>query len=395
MEFHPAAVLFPLLDDAALKPLVDSMRAHGFDPSKPVLRYLGAVLDGRNRLRAASLAGVGVVFADVVDECDPYLESWKHNGARRDLDPDQKAAIYMKLLAASDAWAKEREAAKRKANAARTGRPKKIAVESKASREAPPIKPVDPAPRADAGKTSKAIAEQAGVSRATVERVQRLERESPAKFEQVARGEAKANKVLQELKTEAKHALAAELNSRPLPAVTGRFSVIAIDPPWKYDTDITRKIASPYPEMDLAQICALPVGASAQEDCVLWLWTTNTFMRQAFDCLDAWGFVHKTILTWTKNRMGTGDWLRGKTEHCLMAARGKPLITLTNQTTSLLADVREHSRKPDEFYSLVEALCPGSKLEFFSREPRQGWVSWGAETQKFSVSDKTQDSPAA
>ncbi len=104
MNSHSAAELFPLLDDATLKPLVDSMRTSGFDASKPVLLYRGDVLDGRNRLRAAELAGVEPVFADVHDDCDPYVESWKHNGARRDLDPDQKTAIYLKVLAASDAW---------------------------------------------------------------------------------------------------------------------------------------------------------------------------------------------------------------------------------------------------------------------------------------------------
>jgi hypothetical protein len=64
--------------------------------------------------------------------------------------------------------------------------------------------------------------------------------------------------------------------------------------------------------------------------------------------------------------MGTGDWLRGKTEHCILAVRGQPTVTLTNQTTLLDGPVREHSRKPEEFYALVEALCPGSKVELFA-----------------------------
>lgn len=79
-----------------------------------------------------------------------------------------------------------------------------------------------------------------------------------------------------------------------------------------------------------------------------------------------------------------GDWLRGKTEHAILAVRGRPLVTLTNQTTAFTAPVREHSRKPDEFYALVEALCPGSKLEMFAREAREGWAAWGAEADKFT-----------
>ncbi|MGA2513319.1 MAG: MT-A70 family methyltransferase, partial [Candidatus Limnocylindrales bacterium] len=91
------------------------------------------------------------------------------------------------------------------------------------------------------------------------------------------------------------------------------------------------------------------------------------------------GFEPKTILTWAKDRMGTGDWLRGQTEHCLMCVRGHPTVTLTNQTTLLHGPMREHSRKPDEFFTLVESLCPGSKLELFAREARPGWAAWGAE----------------
>lgn len=101
--------------------------------------------------------------------------------------------------------------------------------------------------------------------------------------------------------------------------------------------------------------------------------------------LDAWGFAEKTILTWAKDRMGTGDWLRGKTEHCILAVRGAPHVNLTNQTTLLTAPLRDHSRKPDEFYALVEALCPGSKLEVFARQQRPGWVVWGAESEKFDA----------
>lgn len=188
---------------------------------------------------------------------------------------------------------------------------------------------------------------------------------------------------------EKKTTLAATLSKKPLPAAEGQFNVIVIDPPWRYEKraeDVTHRGRNPYPDMDLASIKALPVADRAEDDCVLWLWTTNGFMREAFECLDAWGFTQKTILTWAKDRMGTGDWLRGKTEHCLLAVRGRPVVTLTNQTTLLAAPLREHSRKPDEFFALVEALCPGTKLEMFAREKRSGWQAWGAETGAFEKS---------
>jgi N6-adenosine-specific RNA methylase IME4 len=104
-------------------------------------------------------------------------------------------------------------------------------------------------------------------------------------------------------------------------------------------------------------------------------------MRDAFTVLDAWGFERKTILTWFKNRMGTGKWLRGQTEHVLFAVRGRPIVTLTNQTTALHAPVRGHSQKPVEFYDLVESLCPAPRYcDLFSRyQHNERWDCHGDE----------------
>jgi N6-adenosine-specific RNA methylase IME4 len=156
----------------------------------------------------------------------------------------------------------------------------------------------------------------------------------------------------------------------PLPG-RGPYRVIVADPPWPYEIrqeDPSRRAVGPYPLMSIQQICALPVPSIAATDCILWLWTTNFHMRRAFEVVDAWGFAERTILTWAKDRMATGDWLRGQTEHCIMAVRGSPTVTLTNQTTLLHAPVRAHSQKPVEFYDLVERLCPAPRYAYlFSR----------------------------
>lgn len=239
--------------------------------------------------------------------------------------------------------------------------------------------------------TTPTLAEQ-GIAKIDAHRWQKLaDIAEPAFTRHVAEVRAKGERLttgaaIKLARQESKAALAEELRAKPPPPVSGHFDVIVIDPPWQYAKraeDITHRGRNPYPDMSTEAICALPVAARAERDCTLWLWTTNAFMRDAFRCLDAWGFAEKTILTWVKDRMGTGDWLRGKTEHCILATRGKPTVVLTNQTTALLAPLREHSRKPDEFYALVEALCPGTRLDMFAREPRNGWVLWGAETETF------------
>ena len=140
----------------------------------------------------------------------------------------------------------------------------------------------------------------------------------------------------------------------------------------------------PYPTMEVGKIKEIPVGNLADDNSILWLWATNAHLRVAFDVVESWGFEYKTLLTWVKDRMGTGDWLRGQTEHCLLSVRGRPILQLVNQTTVLHADRREHSRKPEEFYKLVERLCPGTKLELFSRQERTGWCVYGDQTGKFT-----------
>lgn len=181
-----------------------------------------------------------------------------------------------------------------------------------------------------------------------------------------------------------------------------KYGCLVIDPPWYYqlrNKDKTHRNRIPYPPMKTEEILNLPIPDLCEDKgAILWLWTTNNHMPDACACLQAWGFTLKTILTWEKiskagrTRLGVGHWLRSSSEHNLLATRGKVpsfshLKRLTNQSTILHAQRREHSRKPEEFYSLVEHLCEGSsKLELFARQQREGWDSWGNETNKFSNS---------
>ncbi len=162
--------------------------------------------------------------------------------------------------------------------------------------------------------------------------------------------------------------LARQLDAAAPNLPVGPFQVIVADPPWRYES----RNDLPYPTMDIDEIKAMSVRDLADQDAILWLWTTNAHLRVAYEVVEAWGFEYKTLLTWVKDRMGTGEWLRGRTEHCLLAVRGKPVFLHGNHSTAIEAARREHSRKPEEFYALVEATSPGSKLELFAREERNG-----------------------
>ncbi len=179
-----------------------------------------------------------------------------------------------------------------------------------------------------------------------------------------------------------------------------KYKCLVVDPPWFYHlrkNDKTHRNRIPYPPMKIEEILDLPIPKLChKEGIVLWLWFTNNHMLEASQCLQVWGFEMKTILTWVKvskagnPRIGTGHWLRNCTEHCILATKGKPSSfsfqkLLTNQSTVLMAERREHSRKPEEFYQLVEHLCPESRFELFARTRRPGWDCWGNEVDKFSA----------
>lgn len=164
----------------------------------------------------------------------------------------------------------------------------------------------------------------------------------------------------------------------------GLFDVIVIDPPWPYGRGYDSKgsrVASPYPEMALGDLRALELPA--KDDCVLYLWTTHAFLWDARALLDAWGFTYKALLVWDKQKMGMGAWLRMQCEFCLLAVRGKPLYQNAEWRDLISEPRREHSRKPEAFYAMVEAVAAGRRLDYFSRTDRAGWACFGAEEGKF------------
>ena len=219
------------------------------------------------------------------------------------------------------------------------------------------------------------------VSIAKATKIKEREIKEAAKQQKQAVSEEKKQARINDINAQA--ALISE-SAPEIPA--GPFHVISIDPPWPYGTEYDphgRRAANPYPEMSLEDIAGLEIPAA--DDCVLWLWTTHKFMRHSFSLLDKWGFRDVAILTWVKDRMGLGAWLRSQTEYCIMAVRGSPPVQLSNQTTVIHGPLRDHSRKPDAFYDLVNGLCVGAKLDYFSREKREGWAQVGNTLDLFTA----------
>jgi N6-adenosine-specific RNA methylase IME4 len=169
-------------------------------------------------------------------------------------------------------------------------------------------------------------------------------------------------------------------------------SVILADPPWKFLTRSVkgkgRSAEARYDCMTFADIKALPLAQMAAPDSLLLLWTTRTYLEQAFCVIAAWGHVYKTIaFTWVKPTkdgkgfpMGMGYHTRGNPELFLLATRGKGVQRLRRDVRELIISPRrKHSQKPDEAYDRIERLWPGPYLELFARNHRTGWKSLGDE----------------
>jgi len=170
-----------------------------------------------------------------------------------------------------------------------------------------------------------------------------------------------------------------------------RFSTVLADPPWQF-TNKTGKIApehkrlARYATLSFQDIRALPVAAVTRDTAHLYLWCPNALLPEGIAVMQAWGFTYKSNLVWHKVRKdggsdgrGVGFYFRNVTELILFGVKGKDARTLApgrRQVNLLATRKREHSRKPDEQYAIIEACSPGPFLELFARGTRKGWAMW-------------------
>lgn len=170
------------------------------------------------------------------------------------------------------------------------------------------------------------------------------------------------------------------------------FACVLADPPWQF-INRTGKMApehkrlSRYGTMDVAAISALPVAKISAATAHLYLWIPNALLPEGLQVMKSWGFSYKSNLVWHKLRKdggsdgrGVGFYFRNVTELVLFGVRGKSARTLQpgrTQVNYVGTRKREHSRKPDELYDIIEACSPGPRIELFARGVRRGWTVWG------------------
>lgn len=167
------------------------------------------------------------------------------------------------------------------------------------------------------------------------------------------------------------------------------YNAILADPPWNIPLAGKRKRTKgklgeeqlPYPTMGLDEICAMPVNEFAAEGAHLWLWTTNSYLKQGFEVMEAWGFKYLAPIHWVKPS-GCGNYVIHRTQTLLLGYKTKCQFPKKRYFPNVMnANPLKHSQKPAVFHELIEEVSGDRRLELFARQPRAGWHVWGNEVK--------------
>ncbi|HNQ90873.1 MAG TPA: MT-A70 family methyltransferase [Verrucomicrobiota bacterium] len=364
---HPSAGIFPLLGEPELAELADDIRAHGL--RQPIVLCEGAVLDGRNRLKACELAGVEPRF-QVYEGVEPTSYVISTNLKRRHLNASQRAAVAVEALPQLEREARERKRATLKKGDAK-----------------PDVELIPPRE----GKSRDQAGQKLEVSGKYVSEAKAIKERDPEAFEQVRSGERTITDVKRQWREQEREERRADSRQKAATAenplsLGARFATLVLDPPWDWgdegDQDQLGRARPTYATLSFEQLLRVPVPDLADVDSHLYLWITNRSLPKGFALLERWGFRYVTALTWPKPSFGMGNYFRGQTEHVLFGVRGSQPLKRKDAPTLLPTWQRGpngHSSKPVEFYDFIESCSPGPYVELFARFRRPGWAFWGAE----------------
>jgi len=346
--------LLPKLPPAEYEALKESIKTEG-QHFPIIVNEDNVILDGHHRYRICKELGIAPkvevkTFPNKLLEKKFVIEA---NLRRRHLNDFQKAELAYPLLEIERELARQRQLSKLKPfqNNPQFG-----------SNE----------PNSETGRARDIVARRAGLSPTTFQRAVKIIEEAPERLKEKVR----AGK----LSIAYAYKMLTRRTEEPPPLPEGVFDVIYADPPWEYYLPLRGSPEMHYPVMSTDEICKLKVPIA--ENAILFLWATNPKLEDALKVMKTWGFTYKTNMVWVKDRIGTGYYFRGQHELLLVGVKGNVGVPLEeNRPPSVLvASVREHSRKPDIVYEIIERMYPnGRYLELFARGKRPNWTSWGIE----------------
>ena len=345
---------------------------------EPLILWNNYIIDGHNRYEIAKQFNLEYKTISKEFESEDEAKEWMilNQFGRRNLSAYQRSVLALELEDVFRIKAKE--------NLSKGG---------KISQEGLLIS-------AKAVDTRKELSKVASVGKDTIAKVKKIQEKAPDEIKtKLSTGEISINAAYKEIKKEEKkeerdkkiEEVKQKIETENLTTLNKKYHVIAIDPPWSYnekggfssdDYDAqNNRGAVDYPTMTVEQIKKIELPAA--NDSVLFLWTTHAFLRDSFDVMKGWGFNYKATIVWDKVKMGMGRNIRMQVEFCLLGIKGKPIIQGSNVRDIITEPRREHSRKPEAFYKMVETMCIGNKLDYFSRQTRKNWKHYGAEQGKF------------
>lgn len=245
-------------------------------------------------------------------------------------------------------------------------------------------------PRDHPGK--REMLRAAGISTASANRCEQVAKVDPQTFEALVGASRERGVPISASDVVKKAAKGAVMQRATMPNVlhTGdlldlgsqglKFGTIYADPPWRYDSEGSRGAASNhYATMTVEEIAAMPVGALAEDNAHLHLWTTSSFLFEAREVMEKWGFEYKGLFVWVKPGLGTGSYWRGTNEFLLLGVRGSCVFADKSLPSWGEFSRSKHSEKPQEIRSMIERASPSHRLELFGRKPADGWLVWGNE----------------
>lgn len=367
------AALIPRLAPEEREQLERNILADGC--RDPLTVWDGVIVDGHNRHEICTRHGIQFNVEEKQFESRAHARIWmrENQQGRRNLTP---------------AWRIELQLGN-KEDLTKIGAAKKAHGKTAPGKTLVSLNDRSVEPKHD---TRKEIAKAAGTSTGQVGMAEQVRKKAPELWEKAKVGEVSILSAYKEIKkaekkTEREQQIAEQrkaIESGAIDMPQGVFEVVAMDPPWnygrEYDPDGSR-VANSYPEMTQAEFLALHPPFA--KDCALFLWTTHAFIWDAKQLMDKWGFAYKATLVWDKQKIGMGVWLRMQCEFCLVGVKGKPTWENTKWRDIINEARREHSRKPEAFYEMVEEITLGRRLDYFSREQRKGWATYGNDTGKF------------
>jgi N6-adenosine-specific RNA methylase IME4/ParB-like chromosome segregation protein Spo0J len=381
LQFHPLADAFPLMEGTEFADLVADIKVYRL--REHIVLYAGKILDGRNRYRACMAAGVEPRF-ETYEGDDPLAFVISRNLRRRHLDESQRAMIAAKLETFRHGGDRKTQDANLHLDRAHAAKLLNVGERSVASA----------ATVRDHGAPELVHAVEQGtvsVSAAADIATQPIDEQRDV----VARGEREILRHAIHLRARNAAARRAERNTALLklsnvdsPFPDRRFPIILADPPYQFSRRwaVSREIENHYPTMTMEALCALPVANLATPDAMLFLWVPPPLLTDALNMMKTWTFDYATCAAWVKDKFGMGVYVRQQHELLLIGKRGRGIGPDPSSLSSSVIEAprREHSRKPDQAYEMIERMYPPPlpKIELFARTPREGWEAWGNEIGK-------------